>query len=254
MIEAEALKAAGGAHHGFFTRQGGVSHGLFASRNCGFGSGDNAAQVAENRSRAMSDLGVDSLVTAYQCHSARCVTVTEPWAPGNSPRADAMTTSRPGVALGILTADCAPVLFADRRARVIAAAHAGWRGALDGVVEAAFDAMAALGATAGETVAAVGPCIGQASYEVGPEFREAFVTAHADNAGYFVPSTRPGHHMFDLAGYVAGRLGGLGLASVEVLGLDTCADEARFFSYRRACHAGEDDYGRLISLVALEDE
>lgn len=250
MIEAAALK---GVRHGFFTRRGGVSRGLFASRNCGFGSGDEAALVAENRARAVTDLKTDALVTTYQCHSARCVTVTEPWAPGDAPQADAMASDRPGIALGILTADCAPVLFADQRARVVGVAHAGWRGALDGVVEAAFDAMAALGATAGETVAAVGPCIGQASYEVGPEFRDAFVAADAGNAGFFVRSTRPDHHRFDLAGYVAARLSAMGLASVEVLGLDTYGDEARFFSYRRACHAGEDDYGRLISLVTLED-
>ncbi len=250
MIEAATMK---GVRHGFFTRQGGVSNGLYESRNCGFGSDDTAAQVAENRARAMTDLGADALVTAYQCHSARAVTVTEPWVPSDAPEADAMASDRPGIALGVLTADCAPVLFADQRARVIGTAHAGWRGALDGVVEAAFEAMAALGATAEETVAAVGPCIGQVSYEVGPEFREAFVAADAGNAGYFVPSSRPGHHQFDLAGYVAARLGDLGLASVEVLGLDTYGDEARFFSYRRACHAGEDDHGRLISLVTLED-
>jgi YfiH family protein len=250
MIEAATLVR---VSHGFFTRQGGVSQGLFESRNCGFGSGDDAALVAENRDRAMADIQTDALVTAYQCHSARCVTVTEPWAPGDSPQADAMVSNRSGIALGVLTADCAPVLFADRRAGVIGAAHAGWRGALDGVTDAAFAAMAALGATAAETVAVVGPCIAQASYEVGPEFRDRFVAADGANAGYFVPSPRDDHYMFDLPGYVAMRLGALGLASVEVLGLDTCADEARFFSYRRACHAGEVDYGRLISLVALGD-
>jgi len=250
MIEATAL---GGVRHGFFTRQGGVSRGLFESRNCGFGSSDDAASVAENRNRAMANLGADTLVTAYQCHSARCVTVTEPWATVDAPQADAMVSDRPGIALGVLTADCAPVLFADRRAGVIGAAHAGWRGALDGVTDAAFAGMVALGATAGETVAVVGPCIAQASYEVGPEFRDRFVAADGANAGYFVPSDRGDHHMFDLPGYVAMRLGGLGLASVEVLGLDTCADAARFFSYRQTCHAGEADYGRLISLVALED-
>jgi YfiH family protein len=251
MIEAAALA---GVRHGFFTRQGGVSQGLFDSRNCGFGSGDAAALVAENRARAMANLGVDNLVTAYQCHSARCITVTEPWAPGDSPQADAMVSDRPGIALGVLTADCAPVLFADRRAQVIGAAHAGWRGALDGVTDAAFAAMTALGATAGETVAVVGPCIAQASYEVGPEFLDAFAAADSANAGYFVPSVRDDHYMFDLPGYVATRLGALGLASVEVLGLDTCADEARFFSYRRACHRDEADYGRLISLVALGED
>jgi hypothetical protein len=251
MIEAAALA---GVRHGFFTRKGGVSQGLFASRNCGFGSGDDAASVAENRNRAMARLGADTLVTAYQCHSARCVTVTEPWAPGDAPQADAMVSNRFGIALGVLTADCAPVLFADRSARVIGAAHAGWRGALDGVTDAAFAGMAALGATAAETVAVVGPCIAQASYEVGPEFQQRFVAADGANAGYFVLSARDDHYMFDLPGYVAMRLGALGLASVEVLALDTCADEALFFSYRRTCHAGEVDYGRLISLVALGED
>lgn len=251
MIDAAALA---GVRHGFFTRQGGVSRGLFDSRNCSFGSGDDAASVAENRDRAMAEIQADTLVTGYQCHSARCVTVTEPWAAGDAPKADAMVSDRPGIALGVLTADCAPVLFADRRARVIGAAHAGWRGALDGVTDAAFAAMAALGATAGETVAVVGPCIAQASYEVGSEFQQRFVAADGVNAGYFEPSRRDDHYMFDLPGYVAMRLDTLGLASVEVLGLDTCADEARFFSYRRTCHAGQADYGRLISLVALGED
>jgi hypothetical protein len=253
VIRADALSAVAGVRHGFFTRQGGVSQGVYASRNCGFGSGDEAALVAENRARAMADIGLadGALVTAYQCHGTRCITVSEPWATGEAPEADAMVSDRPGVALGVLTADCAPVLLADRRNRVIGAAHAGWRGALAGVVEAAMAGMAALGARPADTVAAVGPCIGQASYEVGPEFHEAFAAADPANAGYFAPSVRNRHHMFDLAAYTAARLATLGLASVEVLGLDTCADGERFFSYRRACHEGEADYGRLISVVAL---
>lgn len=256
MIRADALGTAAGVRHGFFTRQGGVSRGVYASRNCGFGSGDDRALVAENRARALADIGLakGSLVTAYQCHGTHCVTVTEPWATGEAPRADAMVSSRPGIALGVLSADCAPVLLADRRAGVVGVAHAGWRGALAGVVEAAMTGMAALGARPADTVAAIGPCIGQASYEVGPEFRAAFVAADGGNAGYFVPSTRDGHHRFDLAAYLAARLATLGLASVEVLGLDTCADGERFFSYRRACHKGEADYGRLISMVALAED
>ena len=255
MIRADALSGAPGLRHGFFTRQGGVSQGVYASRNCGFGSGDEPALVAENRARAMTDIGLANglLVTAYQRHGTRCVTVTEPWAPGEAPEADAMVSARPGVTLGVLTADCAPVLLADRRARVIGAAHAGWRGALAGVVEAAMAGMAALGARPADTVAAIGPCIGQASYEVGPEFRAAFVTADGGNQRYFAAGARIGHPMFDLADFVAARLATLGLASVEVLGLDTCADGTRFFSHRRACLEDEADYGRLISMVALED-
>ena len=253
MIRADALSAAAGLRHGFFTRQGGVSRGVYASRNCGFGSGDERLLVAENRARAMADIGLanGALVTAYQCHGTRCVTVTEPWAPGEAPEADAMVSDRAGIALGVLTADCAPVLLADRRARVIGAAHAGWRGALAGVVEAAMAGMAALGARPADTVAAVGPCIGQASYEVGPEFRDAFVAADGGNERYFAAGARAGHPMFDLAGFVAARLEGLGLAAVEVSALDTCADGDRFFSYRRACLEDEADYGRLLSVVAL---
>ena len=253
MIQAEALNAADGVRHGFLTRAGGVSRGPFASLNCGFGSGDEPVLVAENRGRAMTRLGLRdaALCTAYQCHGTRCVTVAAPWPTGDAPKADAMVTNRPGIALGVLTADCAPVLLADRRAGVVGAAHAGWRGALAGVVEATLDAMAKLGAAPQDTVAAVGPCIGQASYEVGVEFRDAFVAADSGNARFFMAGIRAGHHMFDLPGYVTTRLDALGLAAVEALADDTCADAARFFSYRRARLEGERDYGRLLSLVSL---
>ncbi len=255
MLRAEPLAALPGVAHAFFTRAGGVSEGIFASLNCGFGSRDDPAHVAENRRRATArlDLPADTLCTPYQCHGNDCVTVTAPWRPGAAPRADAMVTDRPGVALGVLTADCAPVLLAGRRARVVGVVHAGWRGALAGVVEAAVEAMAALGARPGDTVAAIGPCIGPQSYEVGPEFHAAFHAADPANAGRFTPAARPKHHLFDLPGYIAGRLAALGLAEVVSLAHDTCADAERFFSYRRARHAGEDDHGRLLSAVALMD-
>ncbi len=253
MIEAPVFSASDGVRHGFFTREGGVSEGAFASLNCGFGSGDTPARIAENRARAMTQLGLSDadLCTAYQCHGTRCVTVTGLWKRDDRPRVDAMVTDRPGVALGVLTADCAPVLFADSRARVIGVAHAGWRGVLAGVLESAVEAMAGLGAGPGDTIAAVGPCIAQASYEVGPELVAAFTEADAANAGFFAPSAREGHAMFDLAGYIVRRLSALGLAEVSLIAHDTCADEDRFFSYRRARKRGDKDYGRLLSAIAL---
>ena len=253
MIEAPGLNASPGVRHGFFTREGGVSEGDYASLNCGFGSGDERENVTENRARAMARLGLDDLCTTYQRHGADCVTVTAPWTRDRQPRADAMVTDRPGLALGVLTADCAPVLFADPIARVVGAAHAGWRGALSGVLEAAVEAMAALGAEPGNIVAALGPCIGPDSYEVGPEFHAAFVAAGPANAAYFAPAKRKGHRMFDLPGYVAGRLEALGLASVATLAHDTHADAKRFFSYRRATLTGERDHGRLLSAIALAE-
>ncbi len=198
-------------------------------------------------------LTAEALCTAYQHHGTSCVAVTAPWRRDDRPRADVLLTDRPGVALGVLTADCAPVLLADRRAGVVCAAHAGWRGALGGVLEAAVGAMAALGAKPADTVAAVGPAIGPASYEVGPEFIAAFRAADAANAAYFAPAERHEHHMFDLPGYVVGRLRALGLAEAAALGHDTCADAGRFFSYRRTRLDGERSYGRLLSAIALAD-
>ena len=241
-----------GIGHGWFTREGGVSEGPLASLNCGFDSGDAAARVAENRSRALAalDLAPDRLCTAYQTHSA-CVVLTEaPWAPGDAPEADALVTTRPGLALGVLTADCAPVLLADPAARVVAAAHAGWKGALEGIVEAAVGTMEQAGGARERTVAVIGPCIGPASYEVGPEFPEPFLARDPADADLFAAGPA-GRFRFDLAGYVARRLARLGLARIETLGLDTCADAARFFSYRRASRAGEPGYGRLLSAIAL---
>lgn len=253
MIKAGALDAVSGVRHGFFTRQGGVSNGIYASLNGGLGSRDDARAVAENRRRAVARLGLGDapLCTVHQCHGADCITVEAPWKRQAAPRADAMATDRPGVVLGVLSADCAPVIFADREARVIAIAHAGWKGALGGVIEAAVDAMTGLGAQRGNIAAAIGPSIGPQSYEVGAEFQAEFMAADAANDGYFSPASRAGHHLFDLAGYAAGRLQALGLGVVENLASDTYADAQRFFSYRRACHNGEGDYGRLLSLVAL---
>jgi YfiH family protein len=254
MIQPETL-AAPGLESAFFTREGGVSEGLYAALNCGYGSGDNPEAVRENRRRAMERLGhkPEALVTLYQVHSPTVVTVDAPWRPGESPRADGAVTRRRGVALGILTADCAPVLFADAEAGVIGAAHAGWRGAFTGVLEETVAAMARLGARPSRIRAAIGPCIAQPSYEVGPEFHARFVEAEASTARFFRPSARAGHHLFDLAGYVQARLERMGLAAIGTAGADTAADPQRWFSYRRATLAGEKDYGRLLSAIALED-
>ena len=246
----------GRIRHGFFGRAGGVSEGLYRSLNCGYGSGDDPAAVRENRARATAacDLSPQALCTAYQVHSADALTVSAPWARGDAPRADAMATATPGLALAILTADCVPVLLADREAGVIGAAHAGWRGALKGVLEAAVEAMLGLGAQARGIRAAIGPAIGPASYEVGPEFPAPFLAARPADEDLFAPAGqdgRDGHFFFDIAGYVGRRLGGLGLAGIAATGGDTCAEPDRFFSYRRSCAQGEPDYGRNISIVAL---
>ncbi len=255
MITATQLHTLPGVRHAFFSRRGGVSEGHFASLNCGFGSGDGRANVETNRARAMGRLGLggDRLATAYQTHSARVICAEEPWNPTSAPRGDGLVTRRPGLAVGVLTADCVPVLFADAGAGVVGAAHGGWKGALGGVMEATLEAMIALGASAAHTVAAIGPCIHQDSYEVGPEFHQTFTDADSDNPRFFLAAERPGHFLFDLPGYVAARLGRLGLAAVEVLKHDTCADEERFFSYRRATKRRQPDHGRGLSAIALED-
>jgi len=254
MLTIGQLNELPGVRHGFFGRAGGVSEGLYATLNCGFGSGDEPAHVAENRARALRriELPETALVTVYQVHSPDVVVVERPWARGEAPRADAMVTSVPGLALGILTADCAPVLLADAKVRVIGAAHAGWRGAVAGVIESTIAAMTRLGADPERIVAGVGPTIGQRSYEVGPEFAAPFLAQSARNADLFCPAQRPGHAMFDLKGYVARRLVTAGLRRVQVLPCDTCAEADRFFSYRRACQHGEPDYGRNLSAIALE--
>lgn len=252
MITVDALSALPGIGHGFFPRTGGVSEGIFASRNCGFGSGDRREAVAENRDRCRRELGpAETLLTVYQVHSPNVVTVTESWAPETSPQADAMVTDRPGLALGILTADCAPILFADAEAGVIGAAHAGWKGALGGVADATIAAMRALGAVPERIAAAVGPCIGPDGYEVGPEFRDRFLAEDPDSAGFFHTPGNGARPHFDLPGYVARRLRRAGLRDVTVTGLDTLAREELFFSYRRTTLRKEPDYGRQISAILL---
>ena len=236
------------ARHGFFTRAGGVSVGPYASLNCAMSGADDPAHVAENRDRVRRALGGTALVGCTQVHGVAVETVVRAWAPGQGPRADGMVTAVPGLVLGVITADCAPVLFQDAAAGVVGAVHAGWRGAVAGVLEAAVAAMLALGATRGGIVAAVGPCIGQASYEVGEDLREAVLVA-GEGAGFFAAGRRPGHWQFNLAGYCAARLAGPG--RVEVVGADTCADEARFFSHRRRTLAGGGAIGHQISAIVV---
>jgi YfiH family protein len=253
VVECRTLSQLPGLAHGFFGRRGGVSRGLFASLNCGFGSGDDAACVRENRSRAGHRLGVDvdRLLTVYQIHSANAVIVDEPWPREAQPKADAMATRQPNIALGILAADCAPVLFADAEARVAGAAHAGWKGALGGVVEAAVKAMETLGAARERIVAAIGPCISQTSYEVGSEFRAQFVAADPHNAHFFIRGQRSDHWQFDLPGYVEGRLAKLDLRAVERVDRCSYLNEADYFSFRRTTHQSEPDYGRNLSAIVL---
>jgi hypothetical protein len=241
--------------HAFFGRRGGISDGHFASLNCGHGSGDDRDKVTRNRSRAMArfDLDDGKLVTAYQVHSDRVAVVTEPWEPGAAPQVDGLVTKQPRIALGVLTADCAPVLLADGKNGVIGAAHAGWRGALGGILQAVVDAMVELGAQREEIVAGIGPTIGQRSYEVGPEFPAPFLEQAESNGDFFYPAPRDGHFMFDLKTYVARRLGHAAVRKVHILPCDTCAEEDRFFSYRRTCLRGEKDYGRGLSAIYLED-
>jgi polyphenol oxidase len=255
MIISGVLDPDAGVHHAFFTRCGGVSEGLFGSLNCGFGSGDSPERVARNREIAMDRLGrpVKSLVTCRQIQSVAVVTVERPWRREEAPRADGLVTAVPGIALGVLAADCAPVLMHDPVAGVIGAAHGGWRGALGGIVEATIGQMVALGAECGRVRAAIGPCIGPDSYEVGPEFRETFLAHDPGNRRWFAPARREGHFLFDLAGYIAHRLAGSGVAAVDVAGHDTVAEEDQFFSYRRACLRGERFYGRGLSAVVLAE-
>jgi YfiH family protein len=243
-----------GLAHGFFTRIGGVSQGVYASLNGGVGSRDAPEAVAENRARAAALLGVapERLAVPFQIHSPDAVAISEHWAPEARLRCDALVTATSGLALGVTGADCGMILFADQRARVIGAAHAGWKGALTGVVEAAVAAMEQLGARRRNVVAALGPCIAQASYEVGPEFVATFAKAGEDTARYFTPSRKAGHSMFDLNAFIAERAVRAGVGRFEDLRLDTYADERRFFSYRRATHRKEPDYGRLMSAIVLK--
>ncbi len=253
MIEAANINTIADVRHGFFTREGGVSSGIYNGLNCGFGSNDDADSVRRNRTHVACALGLtpDRLVTVYQVHSPDVVSVDTPWTPDDAPKADAMVSARPGVALGILTADCAPVLFADRDNGVIGAAHAGWRGALGGVCAATVKAMEDLGAKAESIDAAIGPTISHKNYEVGPEFRDAFLAEDQAYDAYFDTSSRDSHFMFDLPAFLENRLGHLNLHSVENTNLCTYADETGFFSYRRATHRKEPDYGRQISAITL---
>ena len=248
------LAAAPGVRHAFFTREGGLSKGLYASLNTGAGSRDDPAAVAENRRRCAAWFGrpAEALLTGYQVHSADALTVEAPWAAGERPRGDAVITRTPGLVCGALSADCAPVLLIDAQARVVAAAHAGWRGAVGGIVGSTVAAMQALGARPERLIAAVGPCIGQASYEVGEDFRTAVLAAAPEADRFFTPEHAPGKRRFDLPGFVLLRLEQAGVGRAEALFRDTCGEEAPFFSNRRAVLRGEGDYGRLLSAVALD--
>lgn len=252
MLRLAALDVAP-VRHGFFTRAGGVSEGIFAGLNCSLGSGDDPAKVSENRGRCLTALGLaaDRLVTGYQVHGSKVAVVDAPWRYEDRPRVDGLMTQRAGIALGILTADCAPVLLADPAVPLVAAAHAGWRGALGGVLEATLEVMEAAGAVRGRVVAGIGPCIGPASYEIGPEFSAAFLAKDGANARFFAPAPRPGHALFDLGAYVEAKLRALGVGTVARTGGDTCAEPERFFSYRRACLRGETKFGHLLSAIAL---
>ncbi|UES54334.1 peptidoglycan editing factor PgeF [Roseibium aggregatum] len=251
-IEADVLKL-DGIRHGFFTRQGGVSGGIYTSLNIGLGSDDERSSVLENRDRVAGQLGIgaDRLVSPYQIHSADVITVSAPFAQDADRKADALVTATPGLAIGIATADCGPLLFADTKAGVIGAAHSGWKGAVTGILQNTVAAMEALGATRTNITAVLGPTISQGAYEVGPEFKERFLQEHLDNTRYFKPSERAEHFMFDLPAFITDKLQALGLGAVADLALCTYADEDRFFSYRRTTHRKEPDYGRQISAIAL---
>jgi polyphenol oxidase len=247
------LSAIPGLRHAFFTRDGGVSDGIYASLNGGLGSRDDAAHVAENRRRMAEQLGVEPehFLSVHQTHSPDVIVATGPWPGPSRPMADAIVTRTEGLAIGASAADCGPILLVDPSARVIGAAHAGWKGALTGIVESTVATMEKLGAERSGIVAAIGPLIRQHSYEVGGEFVERFVEADAENALFFIPSTRERHAMFDLAGYIRMRLENAGVLMIDDTGLDTYSDE-RFYSYRRSMHRKEPDYGRHVHAIALE--
>jgi YfiH family protein len=247
------LSAISGLRHAFFTREGGVSGGIYASLNGGVGSDDDPAHVTENRRRMAEHLGVQpaQFLTVFQIHSPAVAVAAAPWDTASRPRADAMVTTIPGLALGVTAADCGPILFADPAARVIGAAHAGWKGAFSGVLENTIAAMETLGASRSGIIAAIGPLIRQPSYEVGAEFVARFTETDKENARFFVPSSRADHAMFDLANYIRQRLERAGIRTIDDTGVDTYADE-RLFSYRRSVHRKEPDYGRNIHAIVLE--
>ncbi len=255
MIQADELNTPG-LRHGYFTRNGGVSSGVYESLNIGNGSKDDQEMVRENRARVSRNLGVapEFLVTPYQIHSADVITLSAPFQETDDRKADALVTSQPGLAIGIATADCGPVLFADATAGVIGAAHSGWKGAVSGILENTVAAMEAVGADRGRIVAVLGPTISQDAYEVGPEFKERFLDQAATNTRYFRPSSRDGHHYFDLPAFIVDTLKTSGVAASRSLGLCTYQNEDKFFSYRRTTHRDEPDYGRLMSAIALTQE
>jgi len=252
MILPYRARALDGVPHGFLGREGGVSTGILAGLNVGLGSGDDRAAIIENRARAVDAVVPGAaLVTMHQVHSAEAVIATAPFADEARPHVDAIVTDRPGLLLGILTADCVPVLLADPAAGVVGAAHAGWKGALHGVTDATIAKMEQLGARRDRIVAATGPCIARASYEVDDAFARRFEEADPENERFFLFAGKPGHQQFDIEAYVAARLATAGVGRIETLGLDTYANEAQFFSFRRATHRGEPDYGREISLIGV---
>ena len=252
VVESAKLAKVAGVRHAFFTRRGGVSTGIYDSLNVGRGSRDQADDVAENRRRAAGwfDLPPEALNTCYQIHSAKAVHATTAWG-SERPEADGVVADRPGIICGALSADCAPVLIVDPEARIVAACHAGWQGALSGIVGATVEAMQTLGADPARMVAAVGPCIGPASYEVGLEFLERFETTLPGSTRFFAAGETDDKRQFDLPGFVLSRIAQAGVADAEWVGRDTCAEEADFFSNRRAFRRGEGDYGRLLSAIAL---
>jgi YfiH family protein len=252
-FQLDGLRDERGVMHGFFARTGGVSRGLYEGLNCGLGSNDDRHAVLENRRLAAHRLDVtgDDLLTLYQHHSADVITVTERWGPGEGPKADGMVTQEYGIALGVLAADCTPILFADGAAQVIGACHAGWKGALGGVAEATIEAMEKLGARRDRIAAAIGPTIRQLVYEVGAEFRDKFLEAGKANDTWFRPGRTAGKFHFDLPGYLTRRLETAGLSRIEDCEICTYSD-SRFFSYRRTTHRGEADYGRNLSAIALK--
>jgi hypothetical protein len=254
-LESPLLSAVPGLRHAFFSRDGGVSGGIYAGLNGGIGSNDDPAKVAENRRLMAEQMGVttDHFLTLFQVHSPDAVVASGPWDTTSRPRADAIVTRTEGLAIGVTAADCGPILFVDPNARVIGAAHAGWKGALTGIVESTVDAMERLGADRAGIVAAIGPLIRQPSYEVGNEFVERFVDADAQNVLFFLPASREGHAMFDLAGFIRMRLENAGVSVIDDIGVDTYSDE-RFFSYRRSVHRKEPDYGRHVHAIVLEGE
>lgn len=250
------LKTAKGVSHGFFTRAGGVSGGIYGSLNCGYGSGDERGKVAANRARVAKALGAKTpdILTAYQIHSPTAVIVGAPFTPDSAPQADALVTRTTGIVLGVLTADCTPVLLADPEARVIASAHAGWKSAVGGIIDNTLAAMHQLGADNSRIIATIGPCIAIESYEVSGDFRDRFLAESSTNAQFFLPSpVRKGHFHFDLGMYVQQKLVQAGVGRVEWMAHDTCANEAEFFSYRRATLRGEPAYGRQVSAIMLQE-